>query len=314
VALSRLAPLFVLFAMLLATACGGGGEEATPTQTGTPALGSAIPMGKIAFVSLRDGNAEIYVITRAGGEVNITNDPDEDVDPAWSPDGKEIAWSSKREGTYNIYVANADGSAMKRLTASDAADLSPRWSPDGKRIAFSRQGALMLMNSDGTGVTQINQPEPEATAPPCEGGGFLGGWSPDSDKLTFYTASGTRGTAEVCTVNVDGSQLTVVRGDPDTYNTEPAWSPKDQRIVYRSIRQGNHEIYLVDADGSNDANLTNNPAIDIEPAWSPDGQWIVFSSNRTYDFDLFIMKADGSGLRQLTRTYGKDSNPSWGPD
>lgn len=118
----------------------------------------------------------------------------------------------------------------------------------------------------------------------------------------------------MCTVNVDGSQLTVVRGDPDTYNTEPAWSPKHQRIAYRSIRQGNHEVYVVNADGSDDTNLTTNQAMDIEPAWSPDGQWIVFSSNRTYDFDLFIMRADGSGLLQLTKTHGKDSNPSWGPD
>jgi len=300
--------------MFLAAACGGGEEKATPTQTGTPTPVEAMPMGKIAFVSLRDDNAEIYVTTSVGGEVNLTNDPDEDVDPAWSPDGKKIAWASKREGTYNIYLADADGGGITQLTTSDGADLSPRWSPDGKRIAFSRQGTIMVMNSDGSGLTQVTQPKPETTAPPCEGGGFLGGWSPDGDKLTFYVASGSRGTAEVCTVNVDGSQLTVVRGDPDTYNTEPAWSPEDQRIAYRSIRQGNHEVHVVNADGSDDTNLTTNPAMDIEPAWSPDGQWIVFSSNRTYDFDLFIMRADGSGLLQLTRTHGKDSNPSWGPD
>lgn len=270
-------------------------------------------MGKIAFVSLRDGNAEIYVTTSVDGEVNFTNDPDEDSDPAWSPDGKKLAWSSNRDGAYNIYVADADGSGIGKLTVSDGADRSPRWSPDGERIAFSRQGTIMLMNSDGTGVTQVTEPEPEATAPPCESGGFLGGWSPDGDKLTFYAASGSRGTSEVCTINVDGSQLTVVRGDPDTYNTEPAWSPKEQRIAYRSIRQGNHEIYVVNADGSDDTNLTNSPALDIEPAWSPDGQWIAFSSDRTHDFNLFIMKADGSGLFQLTSTYGKDSDPSWGP-
>jgi Tol biopolymer transport system component len=306
--------MVILLVVFLATACGGGEEEATPTQTGTPTPEAATPMGKIAFVSLRDGNAEIYVTSSVDGEVNFTNDPDEDVDPAWSPDGKKIAWSSKREGTYNIYVANADGSGMAQLTVSDAADLSPRWSPDGERIAFSRQGAIMVMNSDGSGVTQVTQPKPETTAPPCEGGGFLGSWSPDGDKFTFSVASGTRGTAEVCVVNVDGSDLAVVSGDPDTYNVEPAWSPKDQRIVYRSIRQGNHEIYLVGTDGSDDTNLTSNPATDIEPAWSPDGQWIVFSSNRTHDFDLFIMKADGSGLFRLTSAYGKDSNPSWGPE
>jgi len=263
---------------------------------------------------MRDVNQEIYVTTAAAQERNLTNDPGEDVDPSWSPDGKKLAWSSDRDGAFNLFVANADGSGITKLTSGDAADLSPRWSPDGKRIAFSRQGTIMVMNSDGTDVRAVTQPEPESTAPPCKAGGFLGGWSPDGKQITFYAASATRGIGQVCIVNADGSGLTVVKSDPNTYHVEPAWSPTEQLIVYRSIREGNHEIYTVKPDGSDDTNLTNSPALDIEPTFSPDGNWITFASNRYGNFEMFIMKTDGTDLMQLTDSPDKDSNPSWGPE
>jgi TolB protein len=199
------------------------------------------------------------------------------------------------------------------LTDDPAGDLSPRWSLDGKRIAFSRTGAIYVMDSDGSNVQEVTEPKPEATAPPCEAGAFLGGWSPDGERLTFYAASATRSLGQVCTIKVDGSDLKVVVSDPPGWQVEPAWSPDGQWIVYRSIRNENHEIYVVRPDGSSDTNITNNPALDIEPTWSPDGEWIVFSSNRSGDFDLYIMKPDGSGVARITTTVGKDSDPSWGP-
>lgn len=337
-ALRRLAVILVPLAVFLAVACGGGEEEASPTATATPSevspaatgtvvvatpvgtftpgptvtSGEAIPMGKIAFKTERDGNNEIYVTTTVLGEVNITNNPAEERDPDWSPDGTKILFASDREGKFDIYVADPDGSNVTRLTGEQAGDLTPKWSPDGKRIAFSRNGAIMVMNSDGTDVKQVTQPEPESTAAPCKAGGFLGGWSPDGEHISFYAASATRGIGQVCTVKVDGSDLTVVKSDPDTYHVEPVWSPTGDWIVYRSIREGNHEIYKIRPDGSDDTNLTNSPATDIEPDWSPDGNWIVFSSNRYGPFNMFVMRADGSDLMQITSNPAKDSDPSWG--
>ncbi|MDP2948850.1 MAG: hypothetical protein Q8P22_04865, partial [Chloroflexota bacterium] len=230
----------------------------------------------------------------------------------WSPDGQRIAWASDRNGNFDIYIANADGSEATRLTASPVDELSPRWSPEGERIAFSRLGEIMVMNSDGSATRQLTEMEPESTAAPCKAGGFLGGWSPDGTQLTFYTASISQGSGQICIVDADGLNLTVVKADPDAYHVEPAWSPLDRRIAYRSVRQDNHEVYVVNADGSDDMNLTGSPATDIEPAWSPDGRWIAFASDRDGNFEIYIMRSDGSEVTRLTDDAAKDSVPAWG--
>lgn len=326
--LRPLAAIVALLVIMQATACGGGEGEPSPSATAIPPSESptptstalspeaapvdAIPIGKIAFVSRRDGDSEIYVTKAVGGETNLTNNPAEDIDPDWSPDGNKLVFSSDRDGNYEIYVANADDSGVRRLTKAPTADLSPRWSPDGTRIAYSRQGTIVVMGSDGSSPRPITEPEAEATAPPCQGPALLGGWSPDGERLTFHSASGSRGIAQVCTINVDGSDLRVVVSEPPTYHEEPSWSPDGQHIVYRSIREGNHDIYVVKPDGSSEIRLTDSTAIDMEPDWSPNGQWIAFSSDRQGTFEMFIMRADGSELLQITNSRAKDSSPSWG--
>jgi len=316
--------MLTLLVGLTLAACGGGGEGGSPTAvTGSPGPASpsapvatpeaSLPLGKIAFYSLRDGNGEIYLLT-GKGEVNLTKNPADDANPDLSPDGTKVAFSSNRAGGHDIYVMNVDGSDLTRLTFDSAGDLSAKWSPDGKRIAFSRSGSLMVMDSDGNNLQQIMEAEPEDTAPPCKAGSFPGGWSPDGRQLTFYAASITRGIGQVCTVDLDGSNLTVVASEPQGYHVEPSWSPDGEWIAYRFIQpDGNHEVYVVHPDGTSGTDLTNNPAIDIEPDWSPDGRWIAFSSYRGNDFDLYIMKQDGTGVARVTATVGKDSEPSWGP-
>jgi Tol biopolymer transport system component len=324
-ALRGFAAVLLVLVLLLVDACAGGEEAppptatpiATPGETLTPAPSpstpeASLPLGRIAFDSRRDGNGEVYLLSPAG-EQNLSNNPAEDLNPDLSPDGSMVAFASDREGTFHIYVMNIDGSGLTKLTDEAVGDLFPKWSPDGRRIAFVRTGSLWVIDSDGTNVQQVTKPKLGSAAPPCEGSASLGDWSPDGQQLTFHTTDPIRTIGQVCTINLDGSGLTVVASEPPGYHTEPAWSPDGEWIAYRFIEDNNHEIYIVRPDGASRINLTNDPATDIEPAWSPDGKWLVFVSHRHDDSELYIMKGDGSDVARITTSPGKDSEPSWGP-
>jgi Tol biopolymer transport system component len=221
---------------------------------------------RIAFTSNRDGNSEIYVVNTDGsGLHNLTNNPAEDggvdfvtrVGLSWSPNGAKIAFVSARDGTGEIYVMNADGSGVTRLTSTYA--ITPVWSPDGARIAFVNSAGISVMNADGSGVTSLHQ------------SGHLDGWSPDGSKIAFqsgiFCIRGCSVRSYIVVMNADGTgvtQLTNTGGD-----FSPVWSPDGTRIAFASNRDGNSEIYVVNTDGSGLHNLTNNPGGDYTPAWRP---------------------------------------------
>ena len=302
-------PVLVLAVGLLLGACGNGGDSAGSGDGGSE------PSGKIAFVSFRDGQREIYIVNADGsGLKNLTNDPTvPDYDPDWSPDGSEIVFVSERDGSLDVYVMDADGSNVRRLTHGDqAGTLSPKWSPDGTRIAFSGTGTLKVMNADGSNVQTVLDPEPESEAAPCRAGSFLGDWSPDGEWITYYAASVSRQIGQICIIRPDGSDMKVLVSEPPAFHVEPAWSPDGETIVYRSIQDNNHEIYVVDVDSGEVRNVSNDPALDLEPTWSPDGEWIAFGSIREVgNFDLFIMREDGTDVRGLAPDPMKDSYPVW---
>jgi TolB protein len=138
-------------------------------------------------------------------------------------------------------------------------------------------------------------------------------WSPDGTKIAF-------GDGAIRIANADGSNLTAITQYEG--NRSPDWSPDGQKIVFVSERDGNPEIYVMDADGSNQTNLTNNPWSDDNPAWSPDGSRIVFASNRNdsqgeppYYTDLYLMDPDGDNVENLTNSPdGSEGEPDWAPD
>ena len=138
----------------------------------------------LAFVSERDGNAEIYAIDVNGGTpVRLTNDPARDEQPAWSPDGSRIAFRSTRHGNGEIFAMNADGSGPTNLTNNLAIDSDPAWSPDGTKIAFNRggnYGDIYVINADGTNETRLTFGA-YAEYP---------AWSPDGKSIAYFSDEG----------------------------------------------------------------------------------------------------------------------------
>lgn len=347
----RWLPALALTAIALLAACDGGGgveDGATPTATATatatvapsstsppssggPGTGSDVtpppvtpgsgegpePEGRIVFLTFRDDDdREIYSVNVDGSDVkNLTNSPGVDENPDVSPDGKHIVWASDRnEGRLYLYVMNIDGKNVRRLTTGPGGDNSPRWSRDGKKVAFARGGEMLVVDAAGGEPKMIFQAGDETTAAPCKSGAFPGGWSPDDSKITYYSASVSRGIGQVCTVTTDGSKIDVLVGEPPVYNVEPTWSADGRHIAFRSIRGNNHDVYVYDFETGQVRRLTDHPGLDIEPNWSPDGEWITFGSGRDNDFiDIYIMRKDGSDVRRVTDDPAKDSEPVWVP-
>lgn len=290
-------------------------------STSTISLAEVLPTGKIAFVSFRDEhedrpNREIYLLTPdSDGPVNLTRNSCADDEPDWSPDGSKIAWSSDRDGDFEIYVMDADGGNVTQLTTEGSA-LSPRWSPDGERIAYSRGGTIKVMKADGADPVVVLAGDPAAATGEelCQAGGFPGGWSPDSSRILYYAANVGTAIGHVCTVAVEGSDVGAVVTEPPVYNVEPVWSPDGGFIAFRSIREENHDIYVVNLEDGSEQRLTEGDALDIEPEWSPDGEWIAFASSRDGETtDIYVMRADGTDVRRLTDHPEKDSYPVWSP-
>jgi TolB protein len=206
---------------------------------------------RVAFTSDRDGNRDVYLIDVDGtGSDRLTESPQPDWCPDWSPDGKRIAFTSDRDGNSEIYVMNADGSAQSRLTDHAAADWCPDWSPDGRQIAFTsgRDGSenVYEMNSDGMGVVQLSTR-----------GGRDPAWSPDMTAVVF--SSDRDGNENIYVIGVDGRgerRLTV----DAAADYEPFWAPDGSKILFSSLRDltgGAGELYVMELDGSGQTKLTS---------------------------------------------------------
>jgi len=215
----------------------------------------------------------------------------------------KITFQSNRNGNFDIFVMNADGSNVTQLTSNPFDEYLPLFSPDGSRIVFARCGFIcqvVVINADGSGERVVTDD------------GFPGAWSPDGNRIALGGAAGT-GIEGIYVVNADGSGLVRVL-DPD-FITD--WSPDGRQLMIVSGRDGDLELYATPLDGSLVTKLTDNTADDnAGTGWSPDGSSIVFNSNRGgAGQDVYVMNADGSGVTQLTPNDGfDDDGPVWSPD
>ncbi|HEX8707833.1 MAG TPA: PxKF domain-containing protein [Pyrinomonadaceae bacterium] len=293
---------------------------ALPASIASPPTPS-VTNGKIVLADFPPGgNWDIFAVNPDGsGRVNLTNSPEAEVEPVWSPDGSKILFLKVGDFAWDICVMDADGSHVTNLTEDmDRTHYNhneyPAWSPDGTKIAFisfqdsySEDTELYVMNADGSGLVNLSN-----TPRLYE---INLAWSPDSRKIAFVS---DRTGPDIYVTTVDGSSLTRLTGTSGILgaNYEPVWSPDGSKIAFRSSRDPNgaNNVFLMNADGSNQVRLTYNPGYDMYAAWSPDGSKIAYSSSFTGAGEIFVMNADGSNQVNVTNSPANDFIPRWSPD
>jgi Tol biopolymer transport system component len=284
------------------------------------ALGSA-GSARPAATTVKGANGRIVLESRGlflvnpdgSGRTRIPGTTGSDHNAAWSADGTQIVFeSTRRTGDYELYAMSGNGSHVRELTFSPSFDADAAWYPDGTRIAFESDRAgnvdVWRMRSDGGSQTRLTD------SPAFDGDPAV---SPDGTRIAFTTERD--GNREVYMMNADGSgqqRLTNTGGrvsSPafDSVDENPSWSPDGTRIAFDSTRDGNWELYVMNADGSGQTRLTDHPALDARPVWSPDGRLIAFESERVGRGlrRVYVMAADGSNVRRLTA--GQDVGADW---
>ena len=282
---------------LLALSLGACGEGTGPSF---PARGERIAFQRAAggsdynILLIDPDRSNIRNLTGALGGRNIH--------PAWSPDGRSIAFVSDRAPA-GLYVMNADGSGLRDLSNGGAGGVYPTWAPDGRRLAFSssRGGGsdIWVVGADGTNPVQITFFGAEAPA-----------WSPDG-RWIAYTDYDARA---IGLTDPQGTAWYIVSfPPPGALDRDPAWSPDGQILAFvRTTDSTAGRLHLLQAGDTIATPLTGFAVgADWTPAFSPDGNRLVFAHDVDADFDLYIINVDGTGLFPLTNGPEIDARPTW---
>ncbi len=263
------------------------------------------PARQLAFVTGVGAGSEIAVGSEASASyTRLTTNAVADSNPAWSPDGSRLAFTSTRDGNNEIYTMNADGSDARRLTTSAGADYQPAWSSDGSRIAFvsERDGnaEIYVMGADGSAPVRLTTGTGIDAEP---------AWSPAGNRILFRSNRNT-GIPAVYVMNADGSGVTRLTASTET-EASPAWSPSGQLIAFMR----GYQLYVANANGSQESPRNTYALFSTSVSWGS-GDRIAYTGYRCqaseYEcaFGINVQRPDGS-VGELP--WILSSEPDWRP-
>ena len=269
---------------------------------------------KIAFASDRDGERiggtvqdrsvkEIYICDYDGAnQQRVTVNRQLNITPAWSPDGRGIAYTSYRRGFPDIFVSLIYVGTLENPTRGEGQNFLPAFSPDGTRIAFmsTRDGnpEIYVINRDGSGLQRItNNPSIDVTPT----------WSPTGTQLAFV--SDRSGAPQIYRVAADGTGLQRITSE--SWCDRPTWSPAPyNEIAYASRTGPGYDIKVYDVATAAVQQITFGEGSNESPCYAANGRHLVYSSKRAGRTNLFTVARDGRRVRQLTRA-GNNQMPNW---
>jgi Tol biopolymer transport system component len=240
----------------------------------------------------------------------LTKDGRQKFDPVFVRGGEEVVYTVLESPTQMslMRLKVADGSVERLHPQATTSEFEAAFTPDGRYYCFVQSRANLNLKL----VIRDTKQSKDAIFDP--GGGFAGmrrpTIAPDGSRVLFSMADAAG--QQIYSVNIQGQ-------DPKTLtksalNHWPAYSPNGKQVAFGSSRDGDFDLYVMDADGGNVRRLTKSPGIDMRPAWSPDSKRITFTSNRDGNYEIYVMDSEGANQRRITHNSERDDFPAWHPD
>jgi TolB protein len=258
---------------------------------------------QIAFISNGTGNKEIYICGFDGYHpTRLTNNNAITLFPAWSTDGKWMAFTSYKAGNPDLYIRNLSEGKESKISRQGI-NITPAWAPKKFELAatlsFSGDQEIYLLTGSGKIIKRLTKSHGIDVTPT---------WSPDGKKFAFV--SNRSGSAQIYVQDLDSGKVRRLTYEGKK-NTQPSWSPRGDKIAYTSEVSGGHDIFVIGTDGQDPVQLTYDARDNEAASWSPDGSLIAFSSNRDGPFRIYVMTAYGTDQRRLLALAGEQTNPKW---
>lgn len=251
------------------------------------------PDGKqMVFIKDLEGHEQLFIAGSDGrNEHQLTRDPTDKEDPAWSPDGRHLAYILVGRKN-SMHVMNIDGSDDRALTPLAQSPIHPEWTPDGRSILYCTDDDLHPPQKNAAEIYRIDVARKKITTVISGGVNTYPVPSPDGTKIAFRKMIDTN--SEVFVANSDGSGLKNLTNNP-SFDGWPAWSPDGKRIAFAGNRYGNYQVLVMNADGSDVRLVANTEGRATAPKWSPNGKMIYFSNcwrtGRSGACEIFVAPA-----------------------